>query len=64
MAIHYTAVLEVNKVDAVDEARDRYGNLTTSAKRDVSEVGRVVVRADSLEMLVEKIKAHASLLAE
>jgi hypothetical protein len=64
MAKHYTAVLEVTAVDNVEEARDRYNNVTTTAKRDVSEVGRVVVRAESLEMLVEKIKAHASLLAE
>jgi hypothetical protein len=61
---HYTAVVEVQKVTNTAEARDRYNNLTTHASRDVSEVARVVVRADSLEALVTKVKSHADLIVE
>jgi hypothetical protein len=61
---HFTAVLEVTKTTTTAEARDRYDKVTTAASRDVAEIGRVVIRAESLESLVGKIKAHASLLAE
>jgi hypothetical protein len=61
---HYTAVVEVQKVTVSTEKRDRYNAITEHAGRDVSEVARVVVRADSLEALVTKVKSHADLIAQ
>lgn len=64
MATHLTAVLEIHETTVVEEKRDRYGNLEVSASRDVSEVARIVLRADDLASLVKKIEAHSALLAD
>ena len=64
MSTHYAAVLEVNKTANVEQVVDRYNTVTTPASRDVSEVARIVIRADSLETLSAKLAAHVDLIHE
>lgn len=61
---HYTAVIEVNKVDESTEPElDSYGKVKTPGrKRTSADVARIVVRADNLVKLREKIAAHVELI--
>lgn len=62
MPKHFTAVVEIQKVDIV-ELRGT-GRDADKTVRTPGEVARVIVRADTLEKLVEKTKAHLSLIEE
>jgi hypothetical protein len=61
---HYTAVLTIHEtVETVDTPG--FNDRRVSApkpSRDSSEVGKIVVRGDSMTALREKIAAHAALL--
>ncbi|AYN58535.1 hypothetical protein HOU70_gp54 [Arthrobacter phage Liebe] len=61
-ATHYTAVLEIQRVDTT-EGRTDYGKATPGT-RDVAEVARVVIRSASLADLRDKIAAHAALVED
>lgn len=67
MSGHYTATVEVRETIA---SRDTstvggYGathRTETKTEREVRDVARVVVRADSIERLREKLAAHVALI--
>lgn len=62
---HFTATIEVNKTVGPQQAKNTRGyNEGEPTKRKVTEVARIVVRADKLEKLQEKIKAHVDLIDE
>lgn len=56
MAKHYTAVVEVFEVQQVIGTRDASGG------KDKSEVARIVVRADTLDELRDKVGKHIELI--
>lgn len=72
MTTHYTAVVEVNKTTHTPpppaptyrDNRAIAAAPTTGPSRDVAEVARLVIRADSLKGLADKLVAHVALLAE
>ena len=59
MAKHYTAVIEINTVNSSETT-----HRTPEVKREVNEVSRVVVRADTLSKLVAKAGAHLALIED
>lgn len=62
---HFTAVIEVHEVDEGEEPKvDQYNSakLIPGRPRIVKDVARIVVRADDLDRLKEKIAAHADLI--
>lgn len=63
---HYTATVEVREtIPAVETSTSGgYGRPATEKKteREVRDVARVVVRADSIERLREKLAAHVALI--
>jgi len=70
MSTHYTATLEVNRVSrpTPPPTTDPYRRGSTPepapTSRDVSEVARIVIRADTLEGLAAKLSSHVDLLTE
>lgn len=57
------AVYEIPESPAPTQSRGGYSNAPVTPPRpDPIEVGKVTIRADSLDALKEKIAAHASLL--
>lgn len=63
MSTHYTAIVDVTETITQDEVKDRYEKVVTPASRTVSEVTKIVVRADTLGALVNKVHAHVALVA-
>lgn len=62
MSTHFTATIEVHKVNHTDAVVSRYAEQSKPAHRDVQEVARVVLRADTLEKLQAKLTAHVALI--
>ncbi|UVK59051.1 hypothetical protein SEA_CEN1621_33 [Microbacterium phage Cen1621] len=62
---HYTAVVEVTKTTLTPQQPGRYASdPPTPEKRSVDDVARIVVRAESRDALVEKVKGHIELLTD
>jgi hypothetical protein len=63
---HFTAVLLVERVtEAIEPKVDQYGKTTNpGTPRKASEVTKIVVRADTMEKLKQKITAHTDLIEE
>jgi hypothetical protein len=62
---HFTAVLLVERVTEAIEQVDQYGKTTNpGTPRKASEVTKIVVRADTMEKLKQKITAHTDLIEE
>lgn len=60
---HFTAVLQVEEVRVTAAEPARYANQPgIPASRDVVEVAKVVIRADTLDELKEKLAKHAALV--
>lgn len=63
MAESFTAVLDVNRMTVTTpHTTGTYRGETPAPTREVSEVARIVVRADSLESLRAKLAAHVALI--
>lgn len=64
MPTHYTATVEVTKTTHTPATTNTRGFPHTHepAKRDVDKVAHIVIRADSLAELADKITAHTALL--
>lgn len=65
MSDHFTAVLTISQTvpPPAPLAHDRRHSAPTERpSRDVVEVAKVVVRAESLDALRDKVAAHAALL--
>jgi hypothetical protein len=62
MSTHYTATVEVHKVDHTAAVTGRYENQNVPASREVQEVARLVLRADTLEKLQTKLADHIALI--
>lgn len=68
MAAHYTAVLVVSETTTLPPTVTGYTDRRHTAppppepKREAVEVAKIVVRAESLDALKEKLAAHAQLL--
>lgn len=60
MSKHYTAVLDIQEVEHTAPSKN-YGE-TVPGQRNVSDVTKIVVRADSLESLRAKLTAHVALI--
>jgi hypothetical protein len=63
---HFTAVVKVTKSvyeDALEPGPGR-GMTKVKKEREVLDVANVVIRADSLEKLREKVGAHVALIEE
>ena len=61
---HFTAVIEVVKRIKEPVKRDRYNNIESPEINYKSEVARIVVRAETIAALKEKIAAHVALLSD
>jgi hypothetical protein len=63
---HFTAVVEVQEVRVTPPSPGRPGPYDrqdpTAGSREVVEVARVIVRADDLDTLREKVAAHVALI--
>jgi hypothetical protein len=59
MSTHFTAVLEVHKVENTDASGY---NKQVPGERTTAEVARVVIRADNLTKLQAKLAAHVALI--
>jgi hypothetical protein len=57
---HFTAVLEVHRVDIEPEGKD-YSTVIPE-KRTTAEVTKIVCRADNLEKLRAKLAAYTDLI--
>lgn len=57
---HYTARISI---DVVEKTSAR-GTITgsTTEKREVTEIANIVVRAEDIQKLIEKLKAHLDLV--
>lgn len=70
MSDHYTAVIKISKteISTPSDRTESYPRNATPKKsdgnRDVQEVASLVIRADSIEALVEKATAHLNLVEE
>lgn len=60
---HYTAVLEIQRTTVSKAESHPYGK-DPQATRETGEVVRLVVRADTLAALRDKLAAHVSLVDE
>lgn len=62
---HYTATLEVTKTEQTKgRSADDYGRGKVEPSRDVANVARIVVRADDLAALRDKLVKHVELIDE
>ena len=61
--LHFTAVLEITRTN-VAAAQGAHNRANAELHRDVSEVVRLVVRAESLEKLQAKLAAHVALIED
>lgn len=65
-AAHFTATIEVTKTThtppAVASASYGRGEVRPEPKREVVDVARVVIRAESLEALRDKVGRHVELI--
>lgn len=59
MSQHFTATVHVSKTVVPEKLPNRI-----AAEREVIEVGKIVVRADTLPKLIEKTSAHLALVEE
>lgn len=62
---HFTAVIEVNKVDLIEPPTTNTRHLDSpppTGRREVSEVTKLVLRADTLTKLIDKMNNHITLL--
>lgn len=68
MSTHYTATVEVTKTvntPAKPNARGYFeGDTTVPASREVVELARIVIRANTLDALRDKLESHVALLDE
>lgn len=67
MTNHYTAVLEVTKVTEPFIEKKNQGSYNAeeiSHPREAREIAKVVIRADTLKNLKERVTAHVELVAE
>ena len=60
MSKHYTAVLDIQEVE--NTAPTKNYNEIVPAQRIVSDVTKIVVRADTLDGLQKKLSAHVALI--
>ncbi len=67
-AEHYTAVVEITKTThtpaPADPSSRRFQSSPPESRREVVEVARVVLRAESLERLRDRLGAHVALIEE
>jgi len=63
---HYTATIEVTRTTRTPSASTSSGygrgEVRPEPKREVVDVARLVIRADSLETLRDKVGAHVALI--
>lgn len=70
MAKNYTGIIEIivterdERPEAVPATRGQERRITTDTIRAKNEVARIVVKADTLDRLVAKIKGHVDLVTE
>ena len=64
MTKHYTAHLEVSSTEHTSETSGYGANQKTEHKREVIEVAKLVIRAESLEALSAKLQSHIGLIEE
>lgn len=57
---HFTAVVEINKTSISTESGS-YGK-PDEVNRQVAEVAKLVIRADTLDKLTDKIAVHVDLI--
>jgi hypothetical protein len=62
MSTHYTAIIIIQSVNEIAEAKNCYNTITVKSERIVEEVAKIVVRASTIEILQLKVTAHVSLL--
>ena len=60
MSKHYTAVLDIQEVENTTPTKNY--NEIIPAQRIVSDVTKIVVRADTLESLQKKLTAYVALI--
>lgn len=60
MSQHFTATIEINETTHTEASS--YRNESKPASREVKEVVRLTLRADSLEKLQAKLAAHVALI--
>lgn len=60
MSKHYIAVLDVQEVEHKPATKEYHKEIP--AQRIVSDVTKIVVRADTLESLQAKLTAHVALI--
>lgn len=62
---HYTAIIQVNRTEVTTEPTPgRTIPTQVTRKKNVREVAKIVIRADSMEALTQKVNAHISLLED
>lgn len=59
---HFTAMLEVQRVTQAPDPSYTTRNPASKGEREVAEVARIVVRADTLDALRGKLAAHVALI--
>ena len=62
MTTHYTAVLQITATEDKNEVKDRYDKITAVGGRTVTDAASIVVRAETMERLQDKLIAHVALL--
>jgi hypothetical protein len=62
MSKHFTATIEVHEVNNTEAVTSRYPEQCKPGSRDVHDVTRIVLRADTLEKLQAKLTAHVALI--
>lgn len=65
MTVHYTAVVQLEKVTTTEAEIDNYTRqIKTPATREVAEVARIVVRDTDLDRLTERVSQHIDLIED
>jgi hypothetical protein len=64
MTTHFTAVVEIHKRTKTEEKKDQYNRVETIGEDSKKEITRIIVRANTLESLLVKVKSHVDLVSE
>lgn len=61
---HYTAIIQVNRTEVTTTTSTNRFPAEVTRTKSVREVAKLVVRADSMNALTQKVNAHIALLED